>query len=97
APVRPKGSVRRECSHLIISRVVPMLRNKAMDDFIVRRMVSGTVPAPCGSYVLRTSDPRRSRVGPGTCAFTRWAAIDLFRPSRLALRGSRHLVQPFRP
>jgi len=28
APVRPKGSVRTECSHLIISRVVPMLRRK---------------------------------------------------------------------
>ena len=32
APVSPNGSVRNECSHLIISRVVPMLRRRASCD-----------------------------------------------------------------
>src|ERR1017187_6860992 len=33
APVKPNGSVRTECSHLIISRVVPTLRNRATARF----------------------------------------------------------------
>jgi hypothetical protein len=33
APVKPKGRVRMECSHLIISSVVPRLRSMATEKF----------------------------------------------------------------
>ena len=65
APVRPKGSVSTECSHLIISRVVPMLRNSGHGMILTcgpripdRRLAK---LMPCGSG--RWRDHCRSQAG----------------------------------
>jgi hypothetical protein len=41
APVKAKGSAKTECSHLIISSVVPRLRTNAMRRFASRHSVTG--------------------------------------------------------
>ena len=50
APVRPKGSVRIECSHLIISRVVPLLRSKAKHE------LAGKSAEACKKFIDRQAE-----------------------------------------
>ena len=61
APVRPKGSVRTECSHLIISSVVPMLR-KLPRTIVTVGVVRRSQPLPCGSGCAPIGAPMQRTV-----------------------------------